>query len=65
MALVRGELFVPHTLVVNRQPCDLEALLRARGLLPLTATACRWRMDPVRMGWVVEYEVAFPEEGAP
>jgi hypothetical protein len=57
---VHGELVIPYILMQGMVPLEMERLLRQWSFLPPTVAQCRWRMDPVRAGWVLEYDVALP-----
>jgi hypothetical protein len=61
-----GELTVPlRVLSAGRQAMAIEAWLHTQGLLPPQVQQCRWRVDPLRQGYVLSYEVVLVMEETP
>lgn len=54
---IHGELLLPARVLEGTTPDQVEAWLKTAGVVPLSAEDLRWRMDPLRYGFVLSYDV--------
>lgn len=54
---LHGEILVPYKLMQDRQPHEVESLLRGYQMLPAWAQHKRWQLAADRAGYVLTFTV--------